>query len=149
MSVSLVDPTRREQLRQFVQSGGLRELLLFLIIGGTGAIAYTALNYMFTKSGVYPPLSIALTLVVLIPPVYTLQHRLTFRSGRNHLSAFPRYVGAQLFGNVIAMGVAAAVPEPIKANPLTAYILMAMIVAAINYGILKFWAFSHSPPAAS
>lgn len=147
MSVSLVDPTRLEQLRRFARSGGLRELILFLIIGGTGAIAYTALNYMFTNAGIAPAISIALTLVVLIPPVYYLQHRLTFRSGRNHLSAFPRYVGAQLFGNVIAIAVAVAVPGPIKANPLPAYILIAMIVAAINYGILKFWAFSHTPPA--
>jgi putative flippase GtrA len=147
MFASFIDPARLEQLRRFVRSGGLRELILFLIIGGTGAIAYTALNYMFTKSGIRPSLSIALTLVLLIPPVYVLQHRLTFRSGRNHLSAFPRYVGAQLFGNIIAMAVAEAVPEPIKANPLPAFILISMIVAAINYGILKFWAFSHSPPA--
>ncbi len=147
MSVSLVDPSRLEHFRRFVRSGGLRELMLFLVIGGTGAIAYTGLNYMFTKAGLRPSLSIALTLVVLIPPVYYLQHRLTFRSGRNHLSAFPRYAGAQLFGNVIAMGIAEIVPGPIRANPLTAYILIAMIVAAINYGILKFWAFSHRPPA--
>lgn len=149
MSVSFVDPIRRERLRNFVRSGGLRELILFLIIGGSGAIAYTALNYMFTKSGIRPSVSILLTIVVLIPPVYYLQHRLTFRSGRNHLSAFPRYVGAQLFGNIIAMAFAEAVPEPIKANPLPAFILISMIVAAINYGILKFWAFSHSPEATS
>ena len=149
MTVSFVDPSRLEQVRRFVRSGNLRELILFLIIGGTGAIAYTLLNYMFTNSGIRPSMSIALTLVVLIPPVYYLQHRLTFRSGRNHLSAFPRYAGAQLFGNLIAMAIAEAVPGPIKANPLPAYILIAMIVAAINYGILKFWAFSHNRPAAS
>ena len=145
MSVSLVDPTRLEQVRRFVRSGAMRELVLFLIIGGAGAIAYTALNYMFTRAGIRPSLSIALTLVVLIPPVYYLQHRLTFRSGRNHLSAFPRYAGAQLFGNIIAMALAEAVPEPIRANPLRAFILISMIVAAINYSILKFWAFSHRP----
>ena len=145
MSVSLVDPTRLEQVRRFVRSGAMRELVLFLIIGGAGAIAYTALNYMFTRAGIRPSLSIALTLVVLIPPVYYLQHRLTFRSGRNHLSAFPRYAGAQLFGNIIAMAIAEAVPEPIQANPLRAFILISMIVAAINYSILKFWAFSHRP----
>lgn len=145
MSVSLVDPTRLEQVRRFVRSGAMRELVLFLIIGGAGAIAYTGLNYMFTRAGIRPSLSIALTLVVLIPPVYYLQHRLTFRSGRNHLSAFPRYAGAQLFGNIIAMAIAEAVPEPIQANPLRAFILISMIVAAINYSILKFWAFSHRP----
>lgn len=143
----LVDPSRREQLRRFVRSGALRELVLFLVIGGSGAIAYTALNVFFTRSGIRPSLSIAITLAVLIPPVYLLQHRLTFRSGRNHLSAFPRYAGTQLFGNVIAILIAEAVPDPIKAHPVTAYVLIAAIVAAINYGILKFWAFRHSPRA--
>ncbi len=147
MPVTFADPARREQIRRFVRDGGLRELLMFLIIGGTGAVAYTALNVLFTKSGISPSLSIAITIALLIPPVYVLQHRFTFRSGRNHLSAFPRYVGTQLFGNLIAIAVALAVPEPIKANPITAFILISAVVAAINYGILKFWAFRHSPVA--
>lgn len=149
MSLPVATQSRLELLRQFARSGALRELIMFLAVGGTGAIAYTALNVFFTKSGIRPSVSIALTLVLLIPPVYYLQHRLTFRSGRNHLSAFPRYVGAQLFGNVIAIAVAEAVPDPIKAHPITAFILISAIVAAINYGILKFWAFRHSSPVMS
>ena len=149
MMASFLNSDRLEHWRRFARSGGLRELILFLAIGGTGAVLYTALNVMFTTSGVRPSLSIAMTLVLLIPPVYILQHKLTFRSGRNHLSAFPRYVGAQLFGNVIAIAFAEAVPAPIKAHPITAFILISAIVAAINYGILKFWAFRHSPAAAS
>ena len=149
MDASSPNAYRIEQLRQFVRSGGFRELVLFLAIGGTGALAYTALNVFFTSSGVRPSLSIAMTLVLLIPPVYYLQHKLTFRSGRNHLSAFPRYVGAQLFGNVIAIAVAEAVPAPIKAHPVTAFILISAVVAAINYGILKFWAFRRNPATAS
>lgn len=145
MPVPFADLARREQLRRFVRDGGLRELVMFLVIGGTGAVAYTALNVFFTTSGISPSLSIAITLALLIPPVYALQHRLTFRSGRNHLSAFPRYVGTQLFGNVIAIAVAIAVPDPIKQHPVTAFILISAIVAAINYGILKFWAFRHAP----
>lgn len=143
MHVPFADPARREQIRRFVSGGGLRELIMFLVIGGSGAVAYTALNVFFTKSGISPSLSIAITIALLIPPVYVLQHRLTFRSGRNHLSAFPRYVGTQLFGNLIAIAVAYAFPAPIKANPIAAFILISVIVAAINYGILKFWAFSH------
>ncbi len=149
MPTLFADPVRREQLRRFVRSGALRELLLFLLIGGTGAVAYTALNVVFTKSGIRPSVSIAMTIALLIPPVYILQHKLTFRSGRNHLSAFPRYVGTQLFGNVIAMAIAEAVPEPITEHPITAFILISAIVAAINYGILKFWAFRHTPTATS
>jgi putative flippase GtrA len=145
MKVPFLSPVRAAALRRFVASGGFRELILFLVIGGTGSVLYTALNVIFTKAGVRPSLSIAITLAILIPPVYFLQHRLTFRSGRNHLSAFPRYAGAQLFGNVVAMVVAELFPAPIRAYPITAFVLIAAIVAALNYGILKFWAFRHSP----
>ena len=146
---SLRDQLRRDRLRQFIRSGALRELILFLLIGGTGAVAYTALNVLLTKSGVPPAFSVLITIALLIPPVYFLQHRFTFQSGRNHLSAFPRYAGTQLLGNLIAIAIAAAVPQPIKDNPITAYVLLSAIVAAINYGILKFWAFRHMPPAAN
>lgn len=149
MNIPLVRPSHVAAVRRFAAAGGTRELALFLIIGGSGAVLNTALNVMFTKSGIPPYLSIAISLAMLIPPMYYLQHRLTFRSGRNHLSAFPRYAGAQLFGNVIAIGIAALFPEPIKAHPITAYILIAGIVAALNYSILKFWAFQHSPAPAS
>lgn len=143
MKLMFINSSRRAYVRRFIETGALRELVLFLMVGGTGALLYTALNVMFTKAGVRPSVSIALTLVLLIPPVYYGQHRLTFRSGRNHLSAFPRYVGAQLFGNVIAIIIAELFPALIKANPVPAFILIAAIVAALNYGILKFWAFRH------
>ncbi len=145
MTLPFLTPSRAAALRRFADSGGLRELILFLVIGGTGSVVYTALNVILTKAGMRPSLSIAITLALLVPPMYLLQHKLTFRSGRNHLSAFPRYAGAQLFGNVSAMGVAELFPEPIRAHPITAFILIAAIVAAMNYGILKFWAFRHSP----
>ena len=137
-----------EPIGQFLQSSTFRELFLFSLIGGTGAVVYAALNYGFTSLGIRPSLSIALTLALLIPPVYYLQHRLTFRSGRSHLSAFPRYAGTQLFGNVLAMVVTELFPAPIKAYPVPAWIVIAFLVAAVNYGILKFWAFSHRPSAA-
>ncbi len=145
MKIPFLKPSQVAVWQRFVATGALREVVLFLAIGGTGAILYTALNVMFTTSGVRPSLSIAFTLALLVPPVYYLQHRLTFKSGRNHLSAFPRYVGAQLFGNIIAIFVAELFPAPIKAHPITAFVLISAVVAALNYGILKFWAFRHSP----
>lgn len=148
MALPFITSSRAAVLRRFAESGGLRELIWFLVIGGMGSVLYTALNVIFTTSGIRPSLSIAITLGLLIPPIYYLQHRLTFRSGRNHLSAFPRYAGAQLFGNLVAMGVAELFPTPIRTYPITAFILIAASVAALNYGILKFWAFRHSPATA-
>lgn len=119
----------------------LRELALFLLVGGTGAVLYTAFNVGFIKFGLRPSLAIAFTLALLVPPVYLAQHRLTFRSGRNHRSAFPRYAGAQLAGNAVAMVAAELLPTAIRTYPVTGFVLISAMVAALNYAILKFWAF--------
>lgn len=145
MDIPFLSPEQKAALRRFSLSGGLRELVFFLVIGGTGAVLSTVLNVGFVMAGIRPSLSIALTLAILVVPVYYLQHRLTFRSGRNHLSAFPRYAGTQMFGTVSAMGLAELFSAPIRAYPVTSFILIQAIVAALNYGILKFWAFRHSP----
>lgn len=148
MNIRSIYPDQQARLRRFVQSDTFREVALFLIVGGSGAVLNVALNVLFTKSGIRPSISLALTLIVLAPPVYYCQHRLTFRSKADHWSAFPRYFGAQLFGIVIAMGIAEVIPAPIKAHPTVAYVLITALVAALNYGILKFWAFRHhSAPA--
>ena len=47
------------------------------------------------------------------------------------------------------MVVAELFPAPIELYPVTAWILISAVVAALNYGILKFWAFRHSPATAS
>jgi putative flippase GtrA len=135
-------------LRRLLGRGRAREMAAFLLVGGTSALLYTALNVLFTKAGVRPSLAIVITLALLMPPTYYAQHRLTFRSGRDHRSAFPRYVGAQLFGNVLAMVAAEAFATVIRTSPLVSFVIIAAMVAAINYAILKFWAFRHAPEAA-
>lgn len=132
-------------LFRFLRSNVFRELFLFGLIGGTGAVLYAALNVAFTKAGVPSSLSIAMTLAILIPPVYYLQHRMTFRSGRSHRSAFPRYAGAQLFGNVLAAIFTELFPGATTAYPFASWLAIAVVVAAINYAILKLWAFRHRP----
>lgn len=140
-------PSFPDRLRSLLPDR-LLELISFLFVGGTSALLYTALNVLFTKAGIRPSLSIVITLALLMPPTYYAQHRLTFRSGRNHRSAFPRYVGAQLFGNVLALLAAEIFAGVIRAYPLISFLTIAAMVAVINYAILKFWAFRHAPTCA-
>lgn len=122
--------------------GQLREVAVFLAIGGTGALLYTALNVAFTTwGGLRPSLAILLTLALLIPPTYLAQRRFTFRSDRNHAAAFPRYLGTQLIGNGLGLIAAEAFPAAIRSHPLLAFALLALVVATTNYACLKFWAF--------
>lgn len=127
----------------------LREIFWFLVVGGASALLYLALNVSFTKAGMRPSVSILCTLAILMPPTYWLQRRLTFRSDRGHMSAFPRYVGTQLLGNAFALVLAELFANTIRAHPTIAFFLMALVVAAVNYGVLKFWAFRQPPVAAA
>ncbi len=147
LSPSVGRSSLAERVRRAASSGQLREIILFLIIGGTSAFLYTGLNVLFTQAGLRPSLSILVTLLILVPPTYLAQRRFTFRSDRTHVSAFPRYVGAQLAGNALALIAAELFPSAIRANPLAAFLLIAVLVAMTNYGVLKFWAFRQSPVA--
>lgn len=119
----------------------LREIIIFLLIGGTSAVLYTLLGAGFTLLGAHPGLAILLTLVVLMPPTYWAQRQLTFRSDRRHRAAFPRYVGTQCIGNGIGLLGAALWPSEIARQPLIGFAVIAVVVAMTNYLCLKFWAF--------
>jgi len=136
----------RERLRRVAASGQLRELLMFLLVGGTGALIYVVLNVVFVAgAGMRPSLAILLTLAILIPPTYLAQRRLTFQSERPHSDAFPRYIGTQVIGNGIGLLGAELFPDTLRAYPLLAFGVTAVVVASTNYACLKFWAFRRAP----
>jgi putative flippase GtrA len=120
----------------------LRELFFFFLVGGSSAALYTILNVGFAKLfGVPPSLAIVLTLVVLMPPTYLAQRRITFQSSAAHAVAFPRYVGTQVIGNILAIIGSAAFPLVILARPWLSFAVIAVGVALTNYLLLKFWTF--------
>jgi putative flippase GtrA len=131
-----------DQLRKAGSSGQLREIVLFLVIGGMSALIYMALNVALTTlGGLRPSLAILVTLALLIPPTYLAQRRVAFRSNRNHVAAFPRYIGTQLVGNSVALLGAELFPSAIRGHPLPAFAVIAVVVAGTSYGCLKFWTF--------
>ena len=121
MTVAIIESMRSGRLRRVAADERLREIVVFLLVGGISAAFYLVLNVLFTRAGLRPSLSIIWTLVILVPPTYLAQRRFTFRSDRNHVSAFPRYAGTQLLGNALALVVAELFPTPIRAHPTVAY----------------------------
>jgi putative flippase GtrA len=125
--------------------GHLREIVLFLAIGGTSAAIYVVLGVFFTSlCGFRPSLAIAASLVLLMPPTYLVQRSLTFRSDRKHASAFPRYVATQILGNALAVIGSELFPAAIRGRPWLAFSAVAIGVAATNYALLKLWTFRRS-----
>ena len=117
--------------------GRTREITLFLLVGGSSAAAYTALGVLFTSG-----LGVLLALATVMPPTYLLQRALTFRSHRTHRSAFTRYLATQAISNGVAMLGAELFAATIRAAPWVAFIAIAVLVACLNYTLLKFWAFT-------
>ena len=125
-------------------SGRARELALFLLVGGGSAAAYTALGVLFTAGlDLRPSLAVLLTLAIVMPPTYLLQRALTFRSRRGHGIAFARYLATQAISNGVAILGAELCADAIRARPWLAFAAITVLVAAMNYTLLKSWAFAH------
>jgi putative flippase GtrA len=125
--------------------GHLREIVLFLAIGGTSAAIFVVLGVFFTNlCGFRPSFAIAASLVLLVPPTYLAQRSLTFRSDRNHASAFPRYIATQILGNALAVVGSELFPAVIRERPWLAFSAVAFGIAATNYVLLKLWTFRSS-----
>lgn len=124
--------------------GRARELGLFLLVGGTSAAAYTVLGVFFTAGiGLRPSLAVLLALAIVMPPTYLLQRALTFQSRRAHRSAFLRYLATQAISNGVAVLGAELFAQAIRARPWIAFAAITLLVAMLNYTLLKTWAFSY------
>lgn len=121
----------------------IAELIRFGLVGGTSAGLYVIFCVVFSGLGLRPSLAILATLAVLIPPTYLAQRRLTFRSARGHAAAFPRYVGTQLAGNALALGLSEGFSTFVLAWPWIGFGSVAVTVALTNYALLKLWTFRH------
>lgn len=121
----------------------LAELFRFVLVGGTSAGLYVGLCVLFAWLGLRPSLAILATLAVLVPPTYLAQRNLTFRSGRGHAAAFPRYAGTQVAGNALALALSEGFAAFVRQHPWIGFGSVALTVALTNYALLKLWAFRH------
>jgi len=96
----------------------LREIFLFLVVGGSAALAYMAAGVFFTTVlAVRPSVAVALSLAVVMPPAYLAQKVITFRSAASHRTAFIRYAGVQAISNGVAMSGRSCFPPRCAASP--------------------------------
>ena len=120
----------------------LREIFLFLVVGGSAALAYMAAGVFFTTVlAVRPSVAVALSLAVVMPPAYLAQKVITFRSAASHRTAFIRYAGVQAISNGVAIVGAELFSTTVRSQPWIAFFTIALIVACLNYALLKAWAF--------
>jgi putative flippase GtrA len=143
MSVSL-ESLMREPPAERGFSPMLAGLLSFVIIGGTAAVAFVGVSSaaIAIVRGLPSWLISALCYAGFIVPVYLLHRRFSFRSEAAHGRALPRYILVQLSGLALATGFywlcygLIDLPTPVAAT------LVIGLTSALNFVILRLWAFS-------
>jgi putative flippase GtrA len=127
----------------------LRELIGFVFVGGSGAVAFVVLSSLLVSldTGVPAWIVSALTWAALIVPVYLGHHRLSFRSGVRHSQGLPRYVAVQISALCFAAAFSYVTYSVFHLRPLYASVIVSVLTAGVNFVVLKLWAFA--APASS
>jgi len=123
-----------------VRIGAIRSVGWFLVVGGSGALAYILLATMLTLAALPAWLASGVSYAVVTPITYLGQQRFTFRAMTTHRVAFPRYLAIQLVGFSLAWIVPLAIAPAV--NPIAAFMVVAVSAATLSYFMMKFWAFA-------
>lgn len=122
----------------------LREIAGFVAVGGTGGLAFIVISSLivWADTGVPAFVVSALVWAGLIVPVYLGHHRFSFRTGVRHSQGLPRYASVQAGGVVLAAGFSYIAYDFVGLKPPFAAIPVAGATAAVNFVLLKLWAFA-------
>lgn len=121
----------------------VRSLIYFIGVGGFVASAYVILATFLSQVGVATWLASAGSYLVLIPVGYIGQYRLAFASKSSHLTALPRYLLLQAVGLTLSWLLPLLLAQSQISPPLI-FVSVAGSVAAINFILMKTWAFAPS-----
>ena len=127
-----------------LQRSEVRDLFFFLLVGGSGALAFIALSSLMIelRTGAPDWVTSALCWAALIVPVYYGHRMLSFRSDAPHMQALPRYVLVQLIG-VTLVALFSYLAYSIFGLPsIIGAVLVAGLTAGVNFVVLRVWAFA-------
>lgn len=122
----------------------LVQLFAFVVIGGAAAFAFVGLSAAAVSVFRTPPawLISSLCYAAFIVPVYLLHRRFSFQSGAAHSRALPRYIAVQLTSLGLATIFSYLAYGVIGLPTLVAATLVIGLTSAINFLVLRRWAFA-------
>jgi putative flippase GtrA len=125
------------------------QLLGFLLVGGSGAVAFIVLSSVAIDLHTGFPTWVASTLcyALLIGPVYLAHRRFSFQSEAPHGQALPRYVGVQVCSLLLASCFSYVLYGVFAMPTVFASVLVTGLTSAVNFVVLRVWAFAHHEPA--
>jgi putative flippase GtrA len=121
-----------------------RELIGFICVGGSGAVAFIILSTFMIglRTGVPDWVMSALCWVALIGPVYAGHRLWSFRSGVPHRQALPRYIAVQICGIMLAAIFSCLFYRVLGMSTAVAATLVTALTSGVNFAILRAWAFA-------
>jgi len=127
------------------------QALGFLMVGGSGAVAFVILSTLILGLHTGLPNWVASTLcyAILIGPVYLAHRRFSFQSEAPHGQALPRYVGVQLCSLLLASLFSYVLYGAFSMPTVYTSILVTALTSGVSFFVLRLWAFAHHPAAAA
>lgn len=144
MSV-LLESLVRDSFVEAPRSSVLGELLSFVAVGGTAALAFVGLSMLLTgfDTGVPTWIVSAACYAAFIIPVYLAHRRISFRSHTPHAVALPRYVAVQASAVGLASIFSYVCYQLLGMQSALAAVLVIGLTSGVNFVLLKLWAFAH------
>ena len=121
---------------------GLSRIVRFLVVGGFGAVAFVALAMCLTLIGMQAFLAGAVSYLVLLLPIYFVQHRVTFSSTAQHQRSLPRYGVVQAFGFILSWLLPLLTDETLPR--LASFLLVVACVAVFSFVLQTVWVFAQA-----
>ena len=145
MSGAFENPLTRRAAEMLRNSVG-RQVIAFIMVGGLGAVAFVTLSTVFVGMDAALPKWLVSTMcyAVLIGPVYLAHRRFSFRSDTPHGRALPRYVGVQLCALLLASVFSYIAYGVFGLPAFAASVIVTGLISAVNFVVLRVWAFAVS-----
>lgn len=121
----------------------VREILTFLIVGGLSAAVDGGVFVLLSWLGVPPVLASAISFMSAFVVNYGGNRRLVFRAvGRGSLWRYITLVivNLGLSAGIVALGIFAGL------SPIAAKVVSIVIIAAVNYVVMRAWVFRDRSP---
>lgn len=121
----------------------LRQFSLFSLMGAVGTAAHYALLFLLVSRMDVHPVPASMTGAMLGAFInYVLNYRFTFRSGRRHQEALPRFLAIAGTGLALNTALMWFLVEPLRVNYLVAQLVATGLVLVWNYLGNRHWTFS-------
>lgn len=122
------------------------ELILFILVGASGAIGFVMLSTLMLSlpTGLPRWLVSALCYAACIVPVYLSHRRFSFQSDVPHSQALPRYVAVQCMALILATAFSFIAYGILAVPSLAGSVLIVGLTSGVNFAILRGWAFAQN-----